>query len=239
MILRFAFEGAGYDVTTATNGTEALEKLRTTKGAGENEVPFPVAIIDIMMPGTDGLDVLRTIRKEFPDTVSVMLTAHVSMESAIKSLNEGAFSYLTKPVNISEIKIVAGNAYEKYELVQQNRRLVEELKKTNKYSEIIIRNLVYTVIATDTNGFIRKVNKATEELLGFKENELIGNPLESVFSEDFGKTAWPDLKKEGKVKDYPVVFLAKGNKEIKVLFTGTILKDEDGQAIGFLGTIRK
>ncbi|OGS03759.1 MAG: hypothetical protein A2339_07805 [Elusimicrobia bacterium RIFOXYB12_FULL_50_12] len=238
MILRFAFEAAGYEVTAVAGAQEALEKLRTEKKTLSHATPFPVAIVDIMMPGIDGLELLKTMRSEFPDMLEVMLTAHVSMDSAIKSLNEGAFAYLTKPVNISEIKIVVGNAYEKYELVKENRRLIEELSQAKKYSETIIRNLVQTVIATDTNGYIRKVNKATEALLGYTEEELTGKPLESILGEEYRKKAWQELSRDGKAKDSPIVFVAKNNKEIKLYFTGTILKDEEGQVIGFLGTMR-
>lgn len=229
--LRLALEFAGYEVTVASTATEAIGKLKST---GE----FPVILTDIMMPGIDGLQLLRIIKKEYPDTLIIMLTAHVSMESAIKSLNEGAFAYLTKPINIEELKLVLKNAYEKYKLVQENRRLIEELRKAKEYSETIIQNLVHTVVATDSNGYIKKINKAMENLLGYKEEELRDKPLESIFAEEFQQSSWQEMVKEGRVTDFPVSFRTKDNRKIKLNFTGTVMKDNSGRVIGFLGTVK-
>ncbi|OGS23655.1 MAG: hypothetical protein A2314_07795 [Elusimicrobia bacterium RIFOXYB2_FULL_50_12] len=237
MVLSFALQDAGYDVSAAPSGQEAIEKVRQCAVAGGT--PFPVAVIDIMMPEMDGLELLRLIKSESPDTMAVMLTAHLSAEAAIRALNEGAFAYLTKPVNIAEINLVASNAYEKYSLVMENRRLMAELAIAKNYSDTIVRNMMYTVIATDNNGFIRKINKATEDMLGYTDAELAGAPLETIFAPAFKAASWQDMIKQGKVKDFPMMFLSRAGREVKVFFTGTILKDEDGQIIGFLGTVRK
>jgi len=237
MVLSYALEDAGYDVFVASSGQEAIEKVR--QGVAAGGAPFPVAVIDIMMPEMDGLELLRLIKSESPDTLAVMLTAHMSAEAAIKALNDGAFAYLTKPVNIAEIKVVVGNAYEKYALVTENRRLMAELATARRYADTIVRNMVYTVIATDNNGFIRKINKATEDMLGYTEAELAGMPLETIFAPSFKTASWKEMIKQGNVKDFSMLLLSRAGREIRVFFTGAILKDEDGQIIGFLGTVRK
>ncbi len=230
--LQSALETAGYQVSVASTATEAIGKL---KSAAEQ---FPVVLTDIMMPGINGIELLRIIKKEYPETLIIMLTAHMSMESAIKSLNEGAFAYLTKPINVDELKATLKNAYEKYSLVQENRKLLEELRKAKEYSETIVHNLIHAVVATDATGAIKKVNRAMENLLGYKEEELLGSPIQVIFSEEFQQTAWQEMIKEAKVKDFPVSFLTKTGQEIKLLFTGTVMKDTNGQVVGFLGTAR-
>lgn len=127
MVLRFALEDADYDVTAVENANDALEAVRTAGSEAGGPCAFPVIVIDIMMPGMDGIELLRRIKKESPDTLAIMLTASVSTESAIRALNEGAFAYLVKPVNISEIKLVVKNCYEKYGLAVENRRLLSEI----------------------------------------------------------------------------------------------------------------
>ncbi len=241
IILKVILEDAGYLVTTASCADEALDILKKEQPRGEMkdpEVGFPVVLSDIMMPKMNGIELLHIIKKDFPDTMVIMLTAHMSMESAIKSLNEGAFAYLTKPVDITELKVVLRHAYEKYNLIWENRKLVEELNKAKKYSDAVIKDMVYTIIATDTNGFIRKINKAMEGLLGYTEEEIVGSPIQSIFAQGFHETKLQEMAQEGRVKDFPIVFLTKESKELNLLFSGTVMKDEYGQVVGFLGTVK-
>ncbi len=228
--LQTALELAQYDVRSDTSSSKALALLRSTPGG------FPVILSDIMMPEMDGLEMLRIIRKEFPETLVVMLTAHASMESAIRALNEGAFAYLRKPVDLGELKASIKNAFEKYHLVQENKRLVEELNKAKEYTETIVQNLVYTVVATDSDGYIRKINRAMENILGYKEEELVGKPLDIIFSEEFRRTSWTDLISKRYVKDFAVIFRTKDGRAVEASFSGTIMKNDHGQMLGFLGT---
>jgi len=231
--LQIGLESSGYKVTTASTATEALGKLKSTPEG------FPVILTDIMMPGIDGIEFLRIIKRDYPDTPVIMLTAYMSMESAIKSLNEGAFAYLTKPIRANELKATIRNAYDRYILIQENKELMEELRKAKEYHETIVENMVHTVIATDAEGRIKRINKAMENLLGYKEEELVGKSLEDIFSQEFKQTSLKDMIKEGRVKDFPVSFRTKDGKEIKLFFTGTVMKDTKGKVIGFLGTLQK
>lgn len=243
IVLKAALEDSGYKVVTAMSAQEALDRVEEYAAKYNNsslkELEFPVILLDIMMPKINGLEFLHIIRNKYPDTIVIMLTAHISVESAIRSLNEGAFAYLVKPFNISEMRQIIRNAFEKYELILENRRLVEELYAAKKYSETIIHDMIHTIIATDNNGLIRKVNKATEDLLGYKEEEIIGNPLEFIFAPEYINISWQELIKKGKVREFPMIFLAKNKQRVKVSFTGTVLKDENGEIIGFLGMIKK
>ncbi|OGS03761.1 MAG: hypothetical protein A2339_07795 [Elusimicrobia bacterium RIFOXYB12_FULL_50_12] len=228
--LEAALEVSGYSVVSASTATEALGKMRASAEK------FPVILSDIMMPGLNGLEFLKIIKKDFPDSMVLMLTAHTSMDTAVKSLNEGAFAYLAKPINIDELKNALKNAYDRYRLIQENKRLVEELNKAKDYLENIVQNLVHIVVATDSGGVIKKTNRALENLLGYTESELIGSPLQKIFSDEFKQTALSDLMSKGHVKDFPVIFLAKDRRQIRLTFTGTIMKDVKGQVVGFLGT---
>lgn len=222
----------GYEVSTAGTATEAIGRLRTA------EAPFPLVVTDIMMPGIDGIELLKTIRKNFPDAMVIMITAHSSEETAIRALNEGAFAYLRKPINQDELASTLKNAYRTYSLARDNAHLVDELKKAKEYNEAIIENLIYLIVATDTGGVIKKINKAFVTLLGYNEDELINAPLATIFGKDFQYNAWNNMIRENRVTDFPVTFLTKGGREITVHFTGTIMKDADGKVLGFLGTAK-
>jgi len=85
----------GIEVDTALNGEEALARLV--------EKEFEVVILDVMMPGLGGLEVLRQIKSTHPNTQVILLTGHGSTREGIEGMRLGAFDYLIKPVDIEEM----------------------------------------------------------------------------------------------------------------------------------------
>lgn len=85
----------GIEVDSALNGEEALARLV--------EKEFEVVILDVMMPGLGGLEVLRQIKVSHPDTQVILLTGHGSTREGIEGMRLGAFDYLIKPVDIEEM----------------------------------------------------------------------------------------------------------------------------------------
>ncbi len=117
----------GYEVETSGEGNDALEKIKTTR--------FDVIVLDLKLPGMDGIDVLKAIVRIDPDTMVIMMTGYASLETAIESIREGAYDYITKPFRLEEIHIAIRNAYEKLYLRRHNKQIVEELRRVNEYSE--------------------------------------------------------------------------------------------------------
>ena len=83
-------------VMSAFSGNEALEVLA-------KEAKIDVVILDVKMPGMDGIDTLKEIKKEYPLVEVIMLTGHATVESAIDGMKMGAFDYLMKPINIDAL----------------------------------------------------------------------------------------------------------------------------------------
>jgi DNA-binding NtrC family response regulator len=83
-------------VSTAMSGSEALEKLKS----GDRASDFDVVILDVKMPGVDGLETLAAIKQRHPIVEVIMLTGHATVESAIDGMKAGAFDYLMKPCEI-------------------------------------------------------------------------------------------------------------------------------------------
>ena len=92
-------------VSTAVDGWQGLEQLKAKR--------IDVVILDVKMPGIDGIEVLRRIKADHPLVEVIMLTGHSTLDSAISGLKLGAFDYLTKPCDISELKLKAKAAHEK------------------------------------------------------------------------------------------------------------------------------
>ena len=87
---------------TARNGEEALQAL-----AGAE---YPCAVVDVRMPGMDGLELLRRMRRDYPQTTVILLTGHASVELGVQGMELGAFEYLLKPVDIDDLLDTARRA---------------------------------------------------------------------------------------------------------------------------------
>jgi two-component system, NtrC family, response regulator AtoC len=94
--------GQNLEVRTATHGAEALEMMAAA--------PAEVVLLDIKMPGLDGKDVLKTIRREYPATQVIMITGYPDVEGAVECMKQGAMDYLTKPFRIDELETVVKKA---------------------------------------------------------------------------------------------------------------------------------
>jgi PAS domain S-box-containing protein len=189
-----------------------------------------------MMPGVNGLELLKFIHQASPSTIVVMMTAHSSIDTAVQALNEGAFAYLRKPVSADDLRATMAKAFDKYNLAEQSRKTAQALAVEKEYNDQVLQNLVYTVVATDANGKIKKLNRAMERLLGYTEEQLLGQPLSKILSPRNKKTPWEDAQNSKTVSGMQLIFRDSGGADIKVVFTGTIMRDDNGEIVGFLGT---
>jgi DNA-binding NtrC family response regulator len=123
----------GYAVRLAGTAAEGLELART--------LPFDAAIVDVMMPGMDGIAALDELRKLDEDLPVLMITAFASVENAIAAMKRGAFDYITKPFKNDEVLVVLRNAVERRRLVAENRALRQNLQaRSNRFADIIGRS---------------------------------------------------------------------------------------------------
>jgi DNA-binding NtrC family response regulator len=90
--------------STAQSGSAALELL-----AGQT---FDCAVVDVKMPGMDGLDLLRQMRKQYPALPVILLTGHASVELGVQGMELGAFEYLMKPIDLDELLATVRRAAE-------------------------------------------------------------------------------------------------------------------------------
>jgi DNA-binding NtrC family response regulator len=114
----------GLKVCTATNGNDALEILKR-----EN---IHVVILDVQIPGMDGIAILKEIKCHFPLVEVIMLTGHGTVESAVKGLKSGATDYLSKPIDIDELIAKAKEAFEKHRRLEEKIILAQSIYETRK-----------------------------------------------------------------------------------------------------------
>jgi len=120
-VLRFFLSDIGYLVLTAPSGKKALEILCS-------EHP-PVVLCDIKMPEMDGIELLREIKSEIPDTEVIMITGHGDMELAIQCLQLDATDFITKPIEESVLEFSLRRATERYHMRRQLRAYTEQLEQ--------------------------------------------------------------------------------------------------------------
>ncbi|MCG3172186.1 MAG: Transcriptional regulatory protein ZraR [Myxococcota bacterium] len=134
-------EHEGYRVRGASSGAEALEKLRAA--------PADVVIVDLMMPGMSGLELMKACRHISPDSLVIMITAYGAVDIAVKAMKEGAHDFITKPVKRMTVVKAVRQALEKRELVIENRelraRLVSDSKQPIVGASEAIRKMMATI----------------------------------------------------------------------------------------------
>ena len=149
------FEDEGYSVEIAEDGNSAVELYMNNK--------FDLELIDLKMPGLSGLEVLKKIKELDKDAVVIMITAFASVPTAIAALKEGAFDYVTKPVDPDELSHLIKKAMEQKALQLENRMLKENIEEIFKPANIIgetqtmkkIYDLMKNVASSDTAVIIK------------------------------------------------------------------------------------
>jgi len=142
IMLRAVLNAEGYLVTEAADGTEAV--------AAVGKTAFDIILLDIRMTKMDGLEALGEIRKIGPQVPVLIMTAYASVKTAVEALKAGAFDYLTKPLDIEELKILIEKALDHYHLREENLILKERLGDRFDFSRIIatsskMKNLLETL----------------------------------------------------------------------------------------------
>jgi two-component system cell cycle response regulator len=118
-------DGQGYAVTAATDGHQAMAVLKDQK--------FALALLDLMLPGATGLELLSHIKASNPDTEVILITGHGGLDSAVKALRLGAYDYLVKSdLRLAELQALVARALERRRLARENRELVAHLSQAQQ-----------------------------------------------------------------------------------------------------------
>jgi ActR/RegA family two-component response regulator len=123
-VMEDALEQAGYDTLVAGSGREATELLE------EHEIT--AAVVDLVLPDSTGLEVLKQVRAAHPEAVMIVITGYASLDSAMEAVKLGAYDYLRKPFSMVDLLNVLDRGLKERELAHKNRELVAKLDKTNR-----------------------------------------------------------------------------------------------------------
>jgi DNA-binding NtrC family response regulator len=132
-----------FDVTTATEGSQAIKAAKKGK--------FDVAILDLRMPGMDGMELLQILKKKHKFLELIILTGYASVDSAVEATKLGAFSYLEKPYNFEKLLEVLKEAYE--------TRLRKKFKHDKKRTE----EIEFLAMGSSPMGILRSLRRIDDD----------------------------------------------------------------------------
>lgn len=163
--LSMLLRSAGYEVTSAATGMSALDLI--------DREQFQVIVSDLFLPDKSGLDILQNVNKVSPSTDFIVVTGHASAQTAVRAMKEGAFDYITKPIDFDELKIVVSKALEKQKLLTENMYLRRQLQGRFEFNNIIgtspAMNLVFErmrrIVKSDSSVLVTGESGTGKELV--------------------------------------------------------------------------
>ena len=183
-------EPEGYGISVANDGLSGLQMIR--------EHGFDLVLLDLKMPGIDGMEVLKRVKEDDPDAVVVVITAYGTVESAVQAIKLGAFDFLSKPFSPDEIRIAVKRGLAVRRLTLQNRLLKEELKNTlgpvsevdsilgDSEAMVKVRELIKKVGPTDSTVLILGETGTGKELVARAIHQSSERQQEPLLTVDCG-----------------------------------------------------
>lgn len=173
----------GFKVMKATRGDEALDVLDKER--------IDIVLLDLKMPGMDGLEVLKRIRMLSKTIQVIVITGYATVETAIEAMKQGAYDFIPKPFEPDQLRIVVNRAWEKINFIQEAKRLAQERNRTlsdldTEKSRIrtIIESFPSGVVVTDPKGRVMLMNPAFRQLLGLDTNVKTGNRIDDYLPDE-------------------------------------------------------
>ena len=227
---------AGYEVVKSDTGEKAVGLFKP--GA------FDIVLLDLKMPGMDGMDVLERIKEIDEDVLVVIITGYATVETAVEALKMGAYDLLPKPFQIDHLRIVVGRAWDRLSLTRETAKLAEQRRKSmldldaeKSRLRTIVESLADGVVVTNTEGRVVLMNKPFVESVCREPDSGPGNMIEEyVYNSDL-------IEVVREASDCKTQENASMSREIEVrdnrhfLAEGRHIIDSDGECLGGVVTL--
>jgi len=160
---------AGFKVGLAENGYAGLKKI-------EDE-HFDIILLDLMMPGLRGVDLLEHVKAHHPDTLVIVITGYATLEHAVEAMKKGAFDFISKPFSPEDLRAVIARAVEYI-------RNLEDIAHEKSRMGTLINHLLDGVMATDGEKQVALANPAFLKLTGYRGESPIGLPVNKLIQNE-------------------------------------------------------
>ena len=173
----------GFEVKTAARGDEALKEAENIKPA--------IVLLDLKMPGMDGMEVLEQLRLMDEDILVIVITGYATVETAIEAMKQGAYDFIPKPFEPDQLRIVVNRAADKIRLTRETEKLEQEKARTlsdldTEKSRIhtIIESLPDGVLVTNSKGLVVLINPSCKQLLNLPDDTAPGQPINKYLPDE-------------------------------------------------------
>ncbi|MBL6972196.1 MAG: response regulator, partial [Desulfobacterales bacterium] len=249
-VISIALEDVGYNMLTAADGQKGIELCQKHSPQ--------IIITDIRMPGMDGIEVLKSIKKTDPDKEVIVTTGFGEIEYAIQALQLDASDFITKPINDSALQVALERAKQRYNtrkelkdytaLIEERwMSTAEELAKLINFQEKLIESSIDGIAGCDKDGKIIVFNKSMEQMLGYDSQKAIGKKF---ISQLFEKGKWEALEEKiyseehggkNRLLLYETYLISKAKIEIPVQLSAAALVRENKEigVVAFFRDLRK
>ena len=159
----------GFEVVLAENGEQGLEMIE--------KVHFDVVLLDLMMPGISGFDVLSHVKALHPDTSIIVITGYATVEHSIEAMKNGAFDFIPKPFSPDQLRVVVSKAID-------HTGALKDISNEKSRMRVLINLLANGVMVTDVEKKLVLANPAFMKITGFKGDDIIGRPFTELVQQE-------------------------------------------------------
>jgi CheY-like chemotaxis protein len=218
----------GIKVQTAPNFTEATFIIEHYK--------FDIAILDIVLPDGNGIDLFRTLRKKNNDIYTIMITGNATVENAITALNEGVNAYLIKPFSDKQFEATLIQADKTLKLKADNQALFDEIHNNRLFYENLLNSNSEAILVVDLDYRIKYCNLAAQNILQQKKDELKNELLTDYIVDGFKilSFVYQQLTLDKPVAGYRVSIKTSETKTFDAHLTAGFLSRENGHVDGLI-----
>lgn len=164
--LKALLNGPGSEILTVNSGSEALSYLK--------RFVFDVVLLDVVLPDINGYEIMNVIKNQCSDTLVIIMTGQASVDSAVKSLKNGAYDYIRKPYEPEEMIVRVENAINQRKLERSRRQTEESLRENEKKYRTLFETMAQGVVYQDSRGKIISANPSAERILGLTRDQMKG-----------------------------------------------------------------
>jgi len=159
----------GYETILAEDGELGLKMIE--------EAHFDVILLDLMMPGLSGFDVLSHVKELHPDTSIIVITGYATIENSIEAMKKGAFDFIPKPFSPDQLRVVVSKAIE-------HTGALKDIANEKSRMRVLINLLANGVMVTDAEKKLVLANPAFMKIMGFKGDDIIGRPFTELVQQE-------------------------------------------------------
>ena len=156
----------GFEVSVAPDGDDGLRKIEAAH--------FDIVLLDLMLPGLSGIEVLAKIHSVHTDTVVIVITGYATLEHSIEAMKKGAFDFIPKPFTPDQLRVVVSKAI-KY------TRALQDIADARSRLRVMVNRLSDGVMTTDSRKRIVLANPAFLHMIGHQGKSVVGSNSESLF----------------------------------------------------------